>query len=194
MDNLNEQQLTKRERRLLKREQKREIHLQAIHRKKRKKTLFILLPIILIVSGIVFALAGGFSSNAKGSKPRIELSPEEYDAGTISMADGKVKYTYEIQNMGEADLDISRIWTSCMCTTARLRVGGKESEEFGMHSTGGLWSQKIAQGEVGYLEVVFDPAFHGPQRTGEAIRVVYLSTNDPNNKQSQVKLMANVIK
>jgi len=54
-------------------------------------------------------------------------------------------------------------------------------------------SQKIPPWETGFLEITFDPAFHGPQGTGPVVRVVYLSTNDPNNKKTEVKLMANVI-
>ena len=57
-----------------------------------------------------------------------------------------------------------------------------------------FWSQKIAPGEIGYLEVTFDPAFHGPGGTGSVIRAIYLSTDDPKNKTAEVKLLVNVIK
>lgn len=108
------------------------------------------------------------------------------------MAEGLVKKTYEIKNTGGGDLKIDKIWTSCDCTTARLKVKDKESPEFGMHTSSLLWSQKIAPGETGFLEATFDPAFHGPQGTGPAVRIVYLSTNDPQNPKAEAKLFANV--
>lgn len=63
-----------------------------------------------------------------------------------------------------------------------------------MDGGGVFWSQKIAPGETGQLEVIFDPAFHGSQGTGQVVRAVYLSTNDPENKKAEVRLLANVIK
>ena len=80
-----------------------------------------------------------------------------------------------------------------MCTTARLRVGDKTSGEFGMQSNPIFWSQKIAPGETGYLEVTFDPAFHKEQGTGPVVRVVYLLSNDPQNEKAEVRLTANVV-
>jgi len=121
----------------------------------------------------------------------MEIPQKEYDAGTVSMADGKIKYTYKIKNAGVGDLKISSIWTSCHCTTAKLTIGDKTSPEFGMDKR--FTSQKINPGETGFLEVTFDPVFHGPQGTGPVVRAVYISTNDPNNKKTEVKLMANVI-
>lgn len=79
-----------------------------------------------------------------------------------------------------------------MCTTAKLKVGDKESPEFGMHDNSVFWSQKIAPGQVGYLDVAFDPAYHGPQGTGPVVRAIYFSTDDPQNKTSQVRLLADV--
>lgn len=80
-----------------------------------------------------------------------------------------------------------------MCTTAVLKVGDKTSPEFGMHDNAAFWSQNITPGETGYLEVVFDPAFHGPQGVGQALRVIYLTTNDPENKKAEARLIANVV-
>lgn len=190
---------SKRERYLLKKQKKEEERLRRARQKKIRKIVvvsLISLPIILIIGGAVFGIVNYLTREDRENNqgiPKVEVSPEEYDAGTVSMGEGLVEYTYEIRNVGEGDLKIDRIWTSCMCTTARLKVGDEEGEEFGMHSNPVFWSQKIAPGEIGYLEVVFDPAFHGPQGTGPMVREVYLSTDDPQNKKVEVRLIANVI-
>lgn len=191
--------LTKKEKYFLKKEKKEQERFQKIRRQKIKKIFvisLISLLAVLIVGGAVFGIVNYLSKKEAGGNqgiPKIEINPEKYDAGTVSMADGLVKHTYEIKNTGEGDLKIMDIKTSCMCTTARLKVGNKESPKFGMHNNPKFWSQKIAPGETGFLEVTFDPAFHGPQGTGKAVRAVYLSTNDPKNEKVEVRLIADVV-
>lgn len=154
--------------------------------------IFIIIAAVLIVGSIIAVLIV-YSQEKNKLDSKIEIIPLEYDFGTISMADGLVKYVYKIKNIGEKDLKINGIKTSCMCTTAVLRVKNNISPEFGMHDNQALWSQKIGSGETGYLEVVFDPAFHGPEAVGRIIRAIYISTNDPQNKKVEVRLIANVI-
>lgn len=181
-----------REKYLLKKQRKEQERFEKARRKKIKKIVKISLPVILITGGAIFALVIYSPEESQGT-PKIEVSPWEYDSGTVSMAEGLVKKTYEVQNKGNGDLKISRIWTSCHCTTAILKAGDKTSPEFGMSNNSAFWSQKIAPGETGYLEVIFDPTFHGSHGTGPVARVVYLSTNDPKNKEVELKLLANVI-
>ncbi len=190
------QELTKKERYLLKKQKKQEERFRRARKKKIGKIIKISIPIILVLGGVILGFVyflSGENEESHSGTPKIEIIEPEYNAGTVSMADGLVKHTYEIANTGVGDLKIDRIWTSCMCTTARLRVGENTSSEFGMHSNPAFWSQKIAPGESGYLEVAFDPAFHGSQGTGQAVRTVYISTNDPENKKAEVKLSANVV-
>ena len=98
-----------------------------------------------------------------------------YDFGTISMAAGNVSTTYRIKNEGVAPLTINRIFTSCMCTTAMLSTAnGRKQGPFGMPGHGPLKSvsAQLAPGEVARLELVFDPAAHGPSGIGRIERVV----------------------
>lgn len=98
-----------------------------------------------------------------------------YDFGTISMAAGNVSTTYRIKNQGVAPLTINRIFTSCMCTTAMLlTTNGRKQGPFGMPGHGPLKSVSapLAPGEVALLELVFDPAAHGPSGIGRIERVV----------------------
>lgn len=153
------------------------------------------MPALLIIGGVTFAAIKFSSSSSDNDNqtgtPKMEISPSEYDMGAISMAAGKIIKTFEIKNTGEGDLKIDSIRTSCHCTTARLKVGETTSSDFGMDGST-FWSQKIAPGQIGYLEVTFDPAYHGPQGLGSAIRAIYFESNDSQNKQSEVRLIANV--
>lgn len=176
----------------LKKEQAEKERLRQLRSKKNKKIMIIFLPTLLIIGGIVLAIVNYSPKENQPGTPKIEINPLEYDAGNVSMAAGLIKYTYEIKNIGDGDLKIDSVWTSCHCTTARLTVNDKTSPEFGMNKRSTL--QKIAPEQTGFLEVTFDPAFHGPQGTGLAIRAVYLSTNDSQNKKVEVRLVANVVK
>lgn len=200
MNNTNNFYSSKREKYLLKKQRKEQERSQRERQKKIKKTIsvsLISLAVILVAGGVAWNLISYFSNRdnqevGQGT-PKIEVSPLEYNAGTVSMTDNRfLKHTYEIKNNGDGNLKIDRIWTSCMCTTAVLKVGDKTSSEFGMHSNPMFWSQKIEPEEIGYLEVTFDTGFHGPQGTGSALREVYISSNDPQNEKAKVRLLAEV--
>ena len=157
---------------------------------------------IAIILGLTFLISTalifgpsllGKSNSGEGGK--IVIDPLEYDAGDISIGGGLLRKTYEIQNAGSGPLKIKNIETSCACTKAVLRVGDKTSPEFSMPGHGQnpvVWSTTLAPGQKGELEVIFDPAFHGPDALGPIVRVVYISTDDPQNKEVQVKLSTNV--
>lgn len=142
---------------------------------------------LLISSIFIFGMSSGGSSSGK-----IEINPTEYDFGDISMAAGPVTKTYEIKNNSDSDLKIDKIWTSCDCTNAILKVGDRTSPKLGMHTNLPLWSETLTPSQTGYLDVTFDPAFHGPSGTGPITRVTYLLTSDPENKQVELLLTANV--
>lgn len=189
--NQNLQPLSKKERRFLKRRQKEIEYCRQIRQRKIKKTLIILLPALLVVGGIALFIINRSPQELQTGVPRIEIIPKEFDLGNISMAAGLVKKTFEIKNNGSGNLKIDDIQTSCHCTTAVLKIGDKKSPEFGMNGSG-LWSQNISPDQMAYLEATFDPAYHGPQGIGSAVRAVYLSTNDPENKKVEVRLITNV--
>ncbi len=189
------QGLTKKQRYLIRKQRKEQAKIKMAKVKKVKKILKIIVPIVAVVAVIVILVVvlPGSSNRSAQEVGAIEIIEAEYDAGTVSISSGLVEHTFEIKNTGVDNLEISRIWTSCMCTKASLKVGEKESEAFGMHSNPLFWSQEIAPGETGYLNVSFDPMFHGPTGTGNMVREAYLTTNDPNNKKARVKMTINVI-
>src|SRR3989344_2631599 len=72
-----------------------------------------------------------------------------YDFGSISMVAGKVKHTFKIKNTRSEAVTISKMYTSCMCTTAVLNAGGRQFGPYGMpgHDAIPKINQNIRGGE-----------------------------------------------
>ena len=109
----------------------------------------------------------------------ITLNEQSHDFGVISMAAGKVSTNFSLTNVSSSSIRTSKLYTSCMCTTARFIQSGKESEEFGMPGHGFLKPMEgtIAPGETVQIVVTFDPAAHGPAGVGKIGRAVRLETD-----------------
>lgn len=105
---------------------------------------------------------------------------EKFDFGTISMAAGKVNHRFKIKNTANETVTINKMYTSCMCTTALLMAsGGKQFGPYGMPGHGFTPSidQAINSNEEVSVEVVFDPAAHGPAGVGVIQRSVMLENS-----------------
>ncbi|MDH5537517.1 MAG: DUF1573 domain-containing protein, partial [Betaproteobacteria bacterium] len=78
------------------------------------------------------------------------------------------------RNESPAPVLIRQVYTSCMCTTATLVKGMRVIGSYGMPGHGPLpaVNETLAPDEVGYVDVVFDPAAHGPAGLGRTERVV----------------------
>lgn len=115
---------------------------------------------------------------------KITATETAHDFGTISMKDGKVKHTYQIKNSSDEPLTITKLYTSCMCTTAELTAGDQKAGPFGMQGHGGSIpniSVSLQPGQTAEVEAVFDPAAHGSAGVGEIKRSVFVNTQgNPN--------------
>jgi len=115
-----------------------------------------------------------------------------FDFGTISMAKGKVNHAYTVTNTGTEPVTVKKVYTSCMCTTASLTSGEKIYGPFGMpgHAAVPSIDVSIATGASVQVEVVFDPAAHGPAGIGLISRVVILENSA--GKSVEIAFTANV--
>ena len=109
----------------------------------------------------------------------LQARETDFDFGSISMAAGKVTHRFWFRNEGAASVFMRRIYTSCMCTTATLVKGMKIINTYGMPGHGPLPAVNIAldPGQAAYLDVVFDPAAHGPAGLGPTRRVVTIESD-----------------
>lgn len=83
-----------------------------------------------------------------------------------------------------------------MCTKATLINGPTNKGPFGMPSHGGnssKLSEFVNPGQEININVVVDPAAHGPQGTGPAKKVVYIETDSAINPMLELELNINVI-
>lgn len=130
--------------------------------------------------------------NLNGSDHRINISEKNnsakgsisavnepfYNFGNISMRNGNVSYFYKIKNSSDSPALISRMYTSCMCTSAALIYKDKKIGPFGMPGHGFVpkTNEIIAPNDEAEVEVVFDPNAHGPAGVGKISRVVYIES------------------
>lgn len=145
-----------------------------------RKILYALIAIsvAVIAFGVYRSFEGAGAPRAQAAqaeKPAalVTMRPS-LDLGTVSMAAGKVPFSYLIRNGGAEPLTINRIYTSCMCTNATLVTATERKGPFGMPGHGLPTNLKaaLAPGETANLQVLFDPAAHGPSGLGRIERIV----------------------
>ncbi len=137
----------------------------------------VLLGIIWIAKPAPGAPLNGSAISTAGS---FSASGNSFDFGAISMSRGKVKTTFTFKNTSSSSIAISRVYTSCMCTNASLITSSGRVGPFGMPGHGFVPSvdKQIPAGEDAKIEVVFDPAAHGPAGIGPIERSVYVETEN----------------
>lgn len=137
-----------------------------------KKTLIILIALVVIISGLgYFRLATDTEPS-----PKISIVPQAFDFGQVKYGD-VVQATFKLKNDGGSDLEIVRVSTSCGCTKAEVN------------------KNTVAPAEEITLIVFFDPAVHEDDTDlGEVTRIIYVKSNDPTTPEAEVKIMANVYK
>ena len=138
-----------------------------------------------------------YRENGVGSGNYNELISEEksFDFGLVSMSKGRVEHSFTLKNSGDSKIKITKIYTSCMCTEATLVQGTSRKGPFGMSGHGGPSSQideVVDPGKEISIDVVVDPAAHGPQGTGPAKKVVYIETDSAINPILELELNINV--
>ena len=119
------------------------------------------------------AAVASASASPRSAGP-LKAKESSFDFGDISMAAGNVTHRYWFRNENQTPVTIQRIYTSCMCTTAKLVKGMRIVGSYGMAGHGPTQevNETLAPNEAAYVDVVFDPAAHGPAGLGRTERVV----------------------
>ncbi len=165
-----------------------------------KKFLLLIGTFILAVIGFAIFIFGS-SSNSKAelqktAGAKISVTVSSKSAGNIPYNGGDLIESFPIKNIGDKDLEIANMATSCMCTKAYLKQGNNKGNEFGMKgmSNPSSWKGIIKPGEEAEIVADFDPTFHGPQGMGPFQRIVSFETNDPDNPYVEFSFDGTVIK
>ncbi len=117
----------------------------------------------------IFFLSFSFLLYAQQSSPQIEFEVTTIDYGTIEKgSDGERIFSFK--NMGNADLVITNVKSSCGCTIPKKPEG------------------PIAPGESSQIVVRYDTKRVGPFR-----KTITVSTNQENNPIIALKLKGTVL-
>lgn len=129
-----------------------------------KNTIFALIMLVLGLAAIYLFLPRIIS-------PKIEVETAEYDFGNIPQQ--KVSHVLRIKNSGKQPLEITRVSTSCGCTTASID------------------KTSLPAGGSANLTITFDPNLMG--EVGPVEKVVYIRSNDPANEEASITVKMNVV-
>ncbi|MEK7618511.1 MAG: DUF1573 domain-containing protein [Patescibacteria group bacterium] len=154
-----------------------------------KKTNWIFVGIFLFIVLIAGAFVLSNSPTAsnqpqagqKAAASKLTAAETFFDFGTISMAKGKVTKAFTVKNTTGEPITVSKVYTSCMCTQAVITSGNDRKGPFGMPGHGGsipTISLTIAPNSEAVVEVIFDPAAHGPSGVGPIQRNVFVESTD----------------
>lgn len=120
----------------------------------------------LILIGLL--LAWGGAALAEG--PKLSVEKADFTFGQVYQGD-KVQHTFRFQNAGDEVLMIDRVRSSCGCTAALVSA------------------TMIAPGDVGEVMATFDST----RFKGGVTKTIYLYTNDPWQKVTQLNMRGTVI-
>jgi rhodanese-related sulfurtransferase len=123
----------------------------------------------------VYDLEGGINAYREQNN-EVVITPENQDFGTVVYGDVPTT-TFTLTNFTPLPLKVTRVSTSCGCTSAEV-----EQEELGAY-------------ESTTINVSFDPAVHkNDTDLGELTRTIYIDTDNPNFPKLTSTITANVIK
>ncbi|MBI5071459.1 DUF1573 domain-containing protein [Candidatus Falkowbacteria bacterium] len=152
------------------------------HDKKRdNSTLWIIGITVILTALVIVGLSKNKQQSSGVSEPsQLQVSEENYDFGTISMANGKVRKVFTFKNNTAQTIVAEKLYTSCMCTEASFIKNGQSFGPFSMPAHGFIpeINENIDAGQEAQIEVVFDPAAHGPAGVGPIERQATLETSD----------------
>lgn len=165
------------------------------------KTIISIIVVIIFILGIYvwgYSTKGGTTDSVQDasalnvSKGSLVATEKFYDFGTISMKNGEVVKEFKVTNSNNGDVILSKVLTSCMCTSAYIvKPDGSAKGPFGMAEHGAVPSadEVIKAGEDRIIRVVFDPNAHGPAGVGMIDRFITLTDTSNNTLQFEVKAL-----
>lgn len=123
----------------------------------------------------VYDLAGGVNAY-KHSHEFIAVVPDTKALGEVIYGD-VAETEFTLTNFTPDPVTITRVSTSCGCTTAKLQ------------------KQELEAYDLTTVRVSFNPAFHKDDTDlGELTRTIYIETDNPNFSKLTAEITANVVK
>lgn len=124
-------------------------------------------PVSPQVAGGGVSKPGADTSLTQG--PKIHFPEMEYSFGTVKSGE-KVRYDFEVANLGNQTLEITEVRPSCGCTTA------------------GTWTRSIAPKGTGIIPIQLDTG----RFKGNLTKTIHVKSNDPKQKQVTLKIKGTI--
>jgi hypothetical protein len=160
----------------------------------KRRNLFLICTGVLLLSASVFIFNGQTEVIEPGDGV-LATPVAEHDFGTVPVSKGGVSVEVPLVNIGEENLVISFLDSSCGCTTARVINGENSGPVFGMSSHGKSprdWKTIIEPEKQAILKIYYDPSVHSDFR-GPAIRVISITSNERLKPEKQVRIKVNQV-
>lgn len=138
------------------------------------------IALLAIVGWVQQRGAGSNQAKTAGAySGTLVVAEKHFDFGSISMKNGTVSRRFTLSNAGSEPVVITKVYTSCMCTSATVSVQDTVDGPFGMPGHGRVpsISRQILPGQSADVAVTFDPAAHGPAGVGTVNRTVFVETD-----------------
>jgi len=120
---------------------------------------------LLMLVFLVFSINTSFCA----SGPDIKFDETEHDFGNIGQFEEHT-YVFKFKNIGDENLNIESVSTSCGCTAALIS------------------SQAIPPKSSGEIKVVFDSG----EFENKVTKTIYIQSNDPDEPTAKVQIKANI--
>lgn len=153
--------------------------------------------IVLVIGGLVWLGSTKEEKAVDTSSGMLSVSESSWNIGAVSMKDGIHTKEIELTNDSNEPVTITKMETSCMCTTATvIHEDGTKGPTKGMVGHGGTpyLSETIAPGEKARLAVAYDPNAHGPNATGPISRNISIRTDSSEQPTINLKFSGVVVK
>jgi hypothetical protein len=122
---------------------------------------------LCFVCGLRGAAQEKQSSAARAPRPRLVIASLEHSFGTVKPG-APLKYTFEVKNEGQADLEIESVSPSCGCTTSD-------------------YDRVISPGKSGSITLAIEKT---EKYKGEVVKTATVTTNDPDRPTFTLTLRA----
>lgn len=163
--------------------------------KKRKSRSIVFLFAGLLVLVIVYFVSNNKADVLTPGDGVLATPVNTHNFGIVPVSKGVVSVEVPLVNIGEDDLVISFLDSSCGCTSARVINDGVAGPVFGMSSHGKSprhWKTTIKAGKQASLKIYYNPLVHSKFR-GPATRVITITSNGKSTPQKQIRIKVNQI-
>lgn len=167
-----------------------------VHTSSNDKTVYWIIGGISLIALVLIVFVAFGESKAKAQistyqtnaveRPKATVASTFADFGKMKVADQKTA-DFVIENTGNQPLQLFNGSSSCGCTTGQITIKEEKSPLFSMHSKS-TWTGSVAPGEKATVSLNYQPSLMPVK--GDITRAVYVSTNDPNNKELTFSIKA----